>query len=157
MAANDTESSTLALEADLTEIHAPSGLPFAHTSWRTKSGFLVTGDRLFGYFSTSPTKFGKRKWMWDYGESISRNLDGEPHFLCRICWDDPTQSKRTLTPAHATLIRRHLYTYGFNKDGARTEKERKRDSEDIAESLKRQRQAQETVFDLDDWQATFGT
>lgn len=157
MARNDTDTLTLALEADLAEIHAQSGLPVDHTSRRTKSGFLVTGDRLLGYSPTPPTKFGKRKWIWDYGESISRNSDGEPHFLCRICWDDPTQSKRTLTLAHATLIRRHLYTHGFNKDGTRTEKKRKRDSENIAESLKRQRQAQETVFNLDDWQATFVT
>jgi hypothetical protein len=158
MATNATETSSLTSTADLTEIHAQSGLPFPHNSRRTKTGFLVTGEGLVGYSPTPPSKWPKRKWFWDYGEAVSRNSDGACFHLCRICYDNPSKTTVTLTASHTTLIRRHLYTHGFDKQGNKVEKaqkKRRNSQEDVRESMKRQREAQETVFDLNDWQATF--
>jgi hypothetical protein len=159
MAATDTEISSLTSDADLTEIHAQSGLPFSHESRRTKKGFLVTGDRLRGYVPTPPGKKPPHSWVWDYGEAITRVSDGESLHLCRLCYDNPMQSLVHVTANHTTRIQRHMKKkHRFDSKGSRketVEEAEKAKQGDVRVSIKRQAEIQATPFDRSDFQTTF--
>lgn len=147
----DTEISLLGSEADLTEIHAQSDLPFSHERRRTKTGFLVSGDRLAAFVPTPPGKREDGSWVWKHGEHITRKSDAERRFLCRICYDDPKQSLVTDLPNHTLQIARHLRIHGFDIYGNKTNKRKRQEEGDVGEQLK----AQATVFDRNDWHTKY--
>lgn len=151
---NDTSSSFTVLPDDFTEQLDRLGPDLEHTSRRTKTGFLVSGDRLRGYVPTPPSKRTLGSWIYRHGERITRISDFKRMFLCRICYDKE-QSLVITIPEHHTQVARHLMIHGFDKNGKKVEMKRKRTEDDVAELLERQSKAQETVFDRSDWQHTF--
>lgn len=151
MDTNATEISSLTSKADLTEVHAQSDLPFSHDSRRTRTGFLVEGPRLLGYVPTPPSKQGDRSWVWDHGEHITRQSDGNKFFLCRVCWDKAVGNLTKIIPQHTTRIIRHLTDkHAFDSQGNRrqTVQEAKESGQvNIMNLLKRQADAQASPFD----------
>ena len=158
MATDATETSSLTLDAPFTELHAQSGLPGTHTSRHTESGFLVDGTRLYGFKPTPPSKFEKRGWVWKHGEPITRVSDAKCFHLCRICYDKEDQSLITLTAPHTTQIKRHLRTHGYDTHGNKQEivsRKRKRSNDDVAQTLKRIKDAESTVLNRSSWKGYY--
>jgi hypothetical protein len=157
---DDSHSSTLTSEVDLTEICDQSDLPFAHESRRTKNGFLVIGNRLQGFKPTPPNKRPPQSWVWKdgHGEALSREVTGEKFWLCRRCYDNKSQSKVILIKDHTTRIHRHMATHGFDSEGNQREtpeRARQASQNNVANLLKRAWTEQNTAFDRDDFKDSF--
>lgn len=123
----------------------------------TTSGFLVGGTRLRDFTPTPPTKWPKRSWIWRHGEPLYHVKEREKGWLCRICFDrtnddDPIFWCR-IEPTNQAL--RHLETHGFDEDGTRKATKRKAEYGDIVAMMKKQKQAQEEVFDHKRWIGTY--
>jgi hypothetical protein len=111
-----TATSSLTLEADLTEIHAQSSLETPYRSQRTKNGFLVGSGRTSGYRPTPPGKGIKESWVYNHGEAITRLSDGKKLWLCRICYDTSSKGIETTLAYPSTIPARHLEKqHGFDK------------------------------------------
>ena len=156
IATSTMETSSLTSQADLTLIHAESGLPFEHTSRRTKNDFLVEGDLLQGHLPKAPSKRDRDSWVRKHGEAITRKSDAKKQWLCRICYDN--KHKLFISPAAPTTgaIRHLVNKHGFNEKGEKISPKRKRDTqEQLPVVVRRQLHAQSTVLDRADWQNVY--
>lgn len=128
----------------------------AHPTRRTRSGFLVAGKRLSGYLPTPPHKQPKRSWVWLHGEPLTRLKDNSSRWLCRICYDNLTVQPLVCLPSEPTnqAIRHLMREHRFDETGNKLAKRKREDEHqdgNVGDMIKRQRQAQETVFDREEW------
>lgn len=133
-----------------------TGVEDANPTRRTKSGFLVAGIRLSGYLPTPPHKQPKRSWIWLHGEPITRLKDNSSRWLCRICFESPTVQPLVCLPSEPTnqALRHLMKEHHFDESGSKLAKRKREDEQqdgNVAEMIKRQRRAQETIFDREEW------
>jgi hypothetical protein len=161
-AQSDTGSVLIREPGNVTAIARDIGLRETHTT-HTKSGFLVSGPRLANLVPTPPNKQPKSSWIWKHGEPVTDLKDGLNKWLCRLCYNDSTQSTIVCVPCEPTnqAIRHLVGSHHFDKHGNKAMCKRKRDDEqpqdgDVAlMMIKRQKQAQDQVFDREGWKRTY--
>jgi hypothetical protein len=161
MSAQSETINVMALEpAILPETAPDAGLREIQT---TKSGFVVAGPRLANLVPTPPNKKPKSSWIWKHGEPVTDLKDGLNKWLCRLCYDDSAQSTIVCVQCEPTnqAIRHLVGLHRFDKHGNKAMCKRQRDDEQQQDGnvalmiMKRQKQAQEEVFDREGWKRTY--
>jgi len=150
----DTKSSLTTELENLTALYAQSGLETVRTSCRTKSGFLVTHDRLPGFEPSIPSKTPSTSWIWKHGEALTKTELEKKYWMCRRCYQDSVHYPLTdyvLSADPTTLGIRHMKTYGFDKD-SKPLLGKKCKYKDVSDGTSAQQQAQAAPFDREGWQ-----
>lgn len=111
---------------------------------------------------TPPHKRAKKSYIWQdsVGEAVTNVKSGKKFWLCRHCYDDPVLQPLFLvetdstTPAIRHLQSRHNYDEKGERHRTAMQK-RKRDSEDIRETIKRLQIEKESSFNTDGWRLVY--
>lgn len=159
----DTESTLTTEPENLTKTHGQSGLKTTHSSRRTKSGFVVTHNRLPGYEPSLPTKHSGNpsdSWIWEHGERITRKKGSQECWMCRTCYNDTVRHPLGffIKPRDpTTLAQRHMKKqHGYTLKGEKVQgKKRKRQDTDVRDGLSAQQPTNNTVFDTEGWRQAY--
>lgn len=159
----DTKSliGSLTVRDNLTAIHCDSGLNNVHEGRHTPSGFLVDGEALKHFAPTPPSRVQSSSWVWKHGEAISDARTGVTYWMCRTCYDKSPADRRVVfcrrTSKGTNQLRRHMSQHGYNEDGSMKSRKRKASprQESIVNTLKRQKTAQQSIFNKHDWKSVF--
>ena len=163
MATEGFTISSLTSEPDnLTALGEAAGLQHARECRRTSNSFLVSSTRLEGFISTPPHKRPKKSYIWKdgVGQAVTNIKTGKKFWLCRHCYDNPVPQPIVLvetdstTPAIRHLQSRHNYDEKGKRHDTPTQK-RKRDNEDIRETIKRLQDEKERTFDTEGWRLAY--
>ena len=152
-----TATSSLTSEADLTEKHVGSDLPFTYETQRTKSGILLGSGRTAGYIPSEPSKKKPTIWVWRHGDAITRVSAGKKLWLCRICYNKTTEGLITFQADPTTGPRRHLvdnhhYDYSGDFIGKQNVPSKRKN---VLRQIEEQNKAQNTSFDHTTFESLF--
>ena len=80
---------------------------------------------------TPPNKQPKSSWIWKHGEAVTDLKDDLNKWLCRICYEEPSQGLVVCLPCEPTNqpIRHLVRCHGFDKFGNKRALKRSRDGE----------------------------
>ena len=151
------ESDTLSSRDDLTEIARDSDLPSGfHQSRTTPSSWKLDVRRLAGFTLTPPSKRGTPSHVWDHGEPITKEIDGEKFWLCRPCWDSRV-SVTKMYPSEATSgPKRHLKDrHHIDEKGAIPLGKRGIKRGSVVEQLQRRKRYETQPYNSEEWKARY--
>ncbi|KAI6852164.1 hypothetical protein KC333_g8906 [Hortaea werneckii] len=120
------------------------------------------GPRATNLVPTPPNKQPKSSWIWRHGEAVTDLKDDLSKWLCRLCYEEPSQSLVVCLPCESTNQPiRHLVRYhGFDKSGGKHALKRSYDGGQpdgnvAVMMIKRQRRSHEETFDREGWKRTY--
>ena len=124
--------------------------------------FRGVGPYTTNLVPTPPNKQPKSSWIWKHGEAVTDLKDDLNKWLCRICYEEPSQSLIVCLPCEPTNqpIRHLVRCHGFDKSGNKHALKRSRDGEHrdgnvAVMMIKRQKRSQEEIFDREGWKRTY--
>lgn len=155
---SDAISTPTPEQEKLTDTFAPSQVQSPHESRQSYTGFLVRESRLPGFKPTPKPKKPYAAWIWQLGEPVTKNSNGETYWMCRICYKDSVKHPHDsfIFKADPTaLAQRHMVHHGYNLKGNKLKYSEKRKNKDMKDLLEQQETANNTIFDDAGWRRCY--